>query len=195
MIESSLSPSEPVMLPGRPSGRVARSVLGYAIAIALMSVTIAVFVPAALFHCAIRNGRRAAWAAAGVALVLCAGYAAALAAKTPASQAVVWVSVVGAFLTIALPALAALPLVERGESFGRVLVFLLAGSIAGLALTEAGARTALAFSPYEAAIQQTKASNDQVIQLYRANKAPAEAIHVLQKASAYHLFVLPGSML
>jgi hypothetical protein len=194
MIET-LSPSEPVMLPGRSSGRVARSVLGYAVAIALMIVTIPVFVPAALFHCAIRNGRRAAWAALGLTLTFCGVYAAALPAETPATQAMVWVSIAGVFFIVALPAMAALPLVERGETFGRVLVFLLIGSAAGMALTEAGSRALFSFSPYDMQLQQARITNAGLVDVYRAKAAPPDAIHVMEKWFGYSLFVLPGSML
>ena len=71
MIESSLSQSEPMALSSRPFGRVVRSVIGYSLLTALMFITpMLVFVPAALLHCAIRNGRRAAWTALALAVAL-----------------------------------------------------------------------------------------------------------------------------
>ena len=39
MIETSLSQSDPIALPDRPFGRIARSVLGYALLTALMIIT------------------------------------------------------------------------------------------------------------------------------------------------------------
>ena len=61
MIESSLLQSEHVALPGRPTGRQVKSVAAYSLLVALMMAAhMLVFLPAALFHCAIRNGRRAA---------------------------------------------------------------------------------------------------------------------------------------
>jgi hypothetical protein len=58
MIEMSLQQSEPVALPHRSPGRQVRSVALYSVLTALMICRLMVFVPAALFHCAIRNGRR-----------------------------------------------------------------------------------------------------------------------------------------
>src|SRR5438309_10449841 len=47
---------------GRTLGRAARYVSGYAILIAVMLVSpLFVFLPDALFHCLIRNGRRITW--------------------------------------------------------------------------------------------------------------------------------------
>src|SRR5437588_378233 len=47
---------------GRTLGRAARYIVGYAILIAVMLVSpLFVFLPAALFHCIIRNGRRITW--------------------------------------------------------------------------------------------------------------------------------------
>jgi hypothetical protein len=196
MMESSLSPSEPVMLPGRSFSRTARSVVGYAIATAVMIVTpIVVFVPAALFHCAIRNGRRAAWGALALALVLAGVYVAAVPAQPTTALYMAWTYVAAVALAIALPAMAALPLIERGTAFGRVLAFLLVGSAVGLALTEVGARSLLSFSPYDAQLQQAKVSNAGVIELYRANHARPEMIRFAEKWSEHSLFVLPGSML
>lgn len=196
MIESTLSPSEPVLLPDRPFGRVVRSVFGYALAIALMILTpIVVFVPAALLHCALRNGRRAAWATLALALALAGGYVAAVPGQSPDAVYMAWTYLAAVAAAISLPAMLVLPLVERGEKFGRVLAFLLIGSAIGLALTELGSRTLLSFSPYDAQVQQARLSNASVVQLYRANHAGPEMIRFAEKWSVYSLFVLPGSML
>jgi hypothetical protein len=196
MTDSSLSSSEPVLVPDRPFGRVARSVLGYALAIALMIVTpIVVFVPAALLHCALRNGRRLAWATLALSLVLAGGYVAVVPAESPAALQMAWTYIAAVAVAIALPAMLVLPLVERGETFGRVLAFLLIGSAIGLALTEIAARQLLSFSPYAAQVQQARLSNAGVMEIYRANQAGPEMLQFAQKWSDYSLFVLPGSML
>ena len=194
MMETTLSPSEPVALPDRSFGRVVRSVVGYALAIALMIVTpIVVFVPAALFHCALRNGRRAAWATFALAFALGGAYVATV--SSPAELYMAWTYLAAVGVAIAVPSLVVLPLVERGEAFGRVLAFLLLGSALGLALTEIGSRTLLGFSPYAAQLQQAKVSNAGVVQLYRANHAGPDMVRFAEKWSDYSLFVLPGSML
>ena len=193
MIESTLSPSEPVLLPDRPFGRVARSIFGYAFAIAMMVVTIVVFVPAALFHCALKNGRRAAWAAFALAFALAGAYAT-VSLRPPAELYMAWTYLAAIALAIAVPSLLVLPLVERGEGFGRVLAFLLVASVLGLALTEVGSRTLLSFSPYTAQMQQAKVSNAAVLQIFKANATPKEAVR-LESWSRYSVVLMPGSML
>ena len=118
MIEP-LSSSEPVVLQPPSFGRQARSIAGYSLLTALMILArMPVFVPAALLHCAIRNGRRAAWAVLVLAVALAALCA------------------------------AAVPMVARAETFGRVLLFLIAGSVVGLAATEVASRLVFSFSPF-----------------------------------------------
>ena len=71
MSNASLQPGDTMTLPARPFARVARSVAGYGVATALMLVSpLLVFAPASIFHCAMRNGRVAAWLAGFVSLVL-----------------------------------------------------------------------------------------------------------------------------
>src|SRR5207247_9473700 len=70
MIDTSLQ-SEPAAIPVRSFGRSVRHIAGYAILIAVMLVSpLFVFLPAALFHCAIKNGRRIAWIALFIGAVL-----------------------------------------------------------------------------------------------------------------------------
>ncbi|HEX2062409.1 MAG TPA: hypothetical protein VHK90_16845, partial [Thermoanaerobaculia bacterium] len=58
----SLRQSENVALPDRPTGGQLRSVLAHVLLTTMMVITqLLVFVPATLFHCGLRNGRRAAW--------------------------------------------------------------------------------------------------------------------------------------
>jgi hypothetical protein len=196
MIETSLHQSEPVMLPGRPFGRTVRSIAGYSLMTALMIVTpLLVFVPAALFHCAIRNGRRATWVTLVIAVALAALYVSTMSATPAAAVKMAWTYVAGVALGIALPSMAALPLVERGEKFGRVLVFLLIGSAIGLALTELGSRALIDFSPFAAQVTQAQQTSAEFVQIYRSKGMPNEMVQLFQRWAGYSTYVLPAVML
>src|ERR1700690_3185751 len=117
MTETSLQHDEPVVTPVRSFGKRARNMAGYTILAALMFISpLRVFLPAALFHCGIRNGRRAAWmvlalASAVAFLIVNVSLRAGSAAEVP----ITYGYLLGIFLAIALPAMAVLPMVERGE--------------------------------------------------------------------------------
>ena len=195
MIEMSLQQSEPVALPHRSPGRQVRSVAVYSLLTALMIITpMMVFVPAALFHCAIRNGRRAAWLTGALALAIAALYLAAV-PQTPAAMNAAWVGLAGLALSIVLPSLAVLPLIERAEKFGHVLVLLLIGSTVGLAVTELASRALLAYSPFAAQVAEVQRLNAQVMTFYRTNGVPAEQLRMMEKWASYNMFVLPGFLL
>lgn len=152
MMETSL-PQEPVALPGRPFGRMARSVAGYTLLTGLLFITplISVFVPAALFQCAFRNGRRATWLVVIMAAVLAALSIFQLSQSPlahPDDVKMMYAELMGLVLAVAVQALVAQPLIERGEPFGRVLMFATIGGAAGLFITETVMRTFAAFSPY-----------------------------------------------
>jgi len=198
MIESSSLPpsaelqSEPLPMPVRSFGRVARSVIGYGLLVGLMCVSVmVVFVPAALIHCALRNGRRAAWLALAIAIAADATYFGLSAPGAPD----VWTYFAAVILAIALPAMAALPLVERGVSFGRVLVFLLVGATIGLAATEAGSLTLTSYSPYAGQVVQAKHFAAELVNYYRTNGMQADVIRAVEQTMGYTLFVLPAGML
>ncbi|MFP5245858.1 MAG: DUF2232 domain-containing protein [Thermoanaerobaculia bacterium] len=196
MIETSLHQSEPVTLPDRPFGRQVRSVALYSLLTALMIVTpLLVFVPAALFHCAIRNGRRAAFAMTALALLLSALYVGAVPAPSVQAIKMGWSDLAAVALAIAAPSLAALPLVERGEKFGPVVAFLLLGSVVGLALTETGSRAALEFSPYAAQVAQAEQTSAEFVKIYREKNMPAEMIRLFERWAGYSTFVLPAVIL
>jgi uncharacterized protein YybS (DUF2232 family) len=196
MIEMSLQQSEPVALPHRSLGRQARSVAVYAVLTALMIMSpLMVFVPAALFHCAIRNGRRAAWMTGALAVAIASLYLAASPEPSAAAMKVAWVGLAGLTLSIVLPALAVLPLVERAEKFGRVLVLLVMGSTLGLAVTELGSRALLAYSPFAAQVAEVQRLNGDVMTFYRTQGVPAEQLRMMEKWASYNMFVLPGFLL
>lgn len=198
MIETSLQHHEPVALPARTFARVARSVAGYGVMLALMLLTpLFVFVPTVLFHCGIRNGRRAA------AIALIAGAAASglllmqvtqLATTTPAEAKMSLASLLGLVATVGIASLIVLPRVERGEAFGRVLVAALLISIGGIALTEAGMRAASGFSPYQEQVVRAEQSADEFIALY-GKGLPPDAIRTMHALWKMGVACLPALFL
>ena len=197
MFASTFHPqSEPVTLPGRPFGRLARSVAGYALMTALMIVTpLMVFVPASLMHCAIRNGRRAAWVVLLVSAAIASLYVATVPAASPAAENMAWSYLAGIALAVGLPTMAVLPLVERGEAFGRVLLVLLMLSTAGLALTELGSRALLDFSPFAAQVTQAQQTSSEFLQAYRSRGMTPEMLRIAERWVGYSTFVLPAVIL
>src|SRR5438309_1581607 len=126
--------TETAAIPERTLGKSFRYAAGYAILIAVMLVSpLFVFLPAALFHCIVRNGRRITWASLFIGTAL-AGIIAVAGANTPqvtqneANTGLAYL--VGLVLAVALPAMAVAPMVERTESFGRIL--LVAAVLAGV---------------------------------------------------------------
>jgi hypothetical protein len=196
MLETSLRQSEPVALPERPFGRVARSIAAHVLVTLLMTVTpMLVFVPAALLHCGLRNGRRAAWIASAIVLALFALPVAFTPAVKTDPSAPGSVSVALMAFAIMLPTLLALPLVERGTNFGRVLVFLIVTSFAGLAATEAISRSALQFSPYKMQVVAANEFNSNVHGAYSKNGAPSEWLRTVERSGRFTIFVLPALLL
>ena len=195
MIEMSLQQSEPVALPHRSPGRQVRSVAVYSVLTALMIMSpMMVFVPAALFHCAIRNGRRAAWLTGALAVAIASLYLVA-SPQTPAAMKVAWAGLAGLTLSIVLPSLAVLPLIERAEKFGHVLVLLVMSSTLGLAVTELGSRALLAYSPFATQVAEVQRLNGDVMTFYRTHGVPAEQLRMMEKWASYNMFVLPAFLL
>lgn len=196
MIEMSLQQSEPVALPHRSPGRQVRSVAVYSVLTALMIMSpLMVFAPAALFHCAIRNGRRAAWLTGALALAIASLYLVVAPQPSATAMKVAWVGLAGLALSIVLPSLAVLPLVERAEKFGRVLVLLVMGSTLGLAVTELGSRALLAYSPFAAQVAEVQRLNGEVMTFYRTHGVAAEQLRMMEKWASYNMFVLPAFLL
>src|SRR4051812_4600944 len=122
MIET-LQQDGPVAIPVRTFGKQARSMVGYTLVTALMFVSpLFVFIPASLLHCGIRIGRRAAWLLLVLATIVAALliYPAAM-SSTVAEASASYGFLLGLFLAIAVPGLAALPMVESGPKIGRAL--------------------------------------------------------------------------
>jgi len=194
MIEMSLQQDEAVAMPVRTFGKQARSMAGYTLVTALMFVSpLFVFIPASLLHCGIRIGRRAAWlllvlSAAAAALLIYPSAVASTAAEASASYGFL----LGLFLAIAVPGLAVLPMVERGEKFGRVLLYALVMSIAGLAVTELTMRSFAHFSPYAAHVADVHAQTSAVVAQFVKAGYPANGFEVMQKWTE---LCVPASML
>lgn len=196
MIETSRMQSEPMALPDRPFGRIARSVLGYSLLTALMIVTgLPVFIPAALLHCALRHGRRPTWAVVATSMAMAGLYVGMIWASAPAVAGSATIMLAWIALALVVPTMAGVGMVERGMPFGRMLAFLLAVSVAGMMAMEAGARWLLSYSPYAMYAAQAQQTNQQVMEFYRTNGATAEMMRALRMASDIHMFVLPASIL
>jgi hypothetical protein len=188
---------EPLVAPPiRPIGKRVLSTAAYIVlAVAMLIVApLAVFLPAALLHCGIRNGRRAAW------IVLIAAAAIVLLLALPATQApqTVHTSIaffLGLVLTVGLPSVLVLPLVERGEGFGRVLVFAMLIAVAGMLATEAIMQATTAFSPYADQVAGTREVGARFVDVYTKAGVPADGIRFFKKWMDIATFVLPGFML
>lgn len=196
MLESSL-PQSDMPLTERPFNRTARSVAGYGVAAALMLVSpLLVFAPAALFHCALRNGRRAAWAAAFIASALTALYFAQVASASSAPDArMAWTSLVAILLSVVASSLVVLPLVERADSFGRVLAAALVASAVGLGMTEVVMRIAGGFSPLAVHTVEAQEYAGRILQVYRNANAGPDVLRWLTLLMKYAVPVLPAMIL
>ncbi|HYM62757.1 MAG TPA: DUF2232 domain-containing protein [Thermoanaerobaculia bacterium] len=192
--------SEPVMVPdGRSSGRFARSVAAHAALAALMVISpLVVFLPAALMHCGLKNGRRAAWLALTIAVAL-AGLMAWLSSRAPGASEIEmkmsFAFIAGLVLAVGVPSLLLLPMVERGESMGRVLMLALLLAIGGLAITEGGMRAIAGFSPYQDQLARGRVTASHFVDFYAKNGMQSDAISVFRKWMDIGLSCLPGFFL
>src|SRR5258706_5389504 len=197
MIETSLQHDEPVAIPARSFGKQVRSMAGYTLVTALMFVSpLFVFIPASLLHCGIRMGRRAAWlllvlSTAAAALLIYPAAASSTAAEASASYGFL----LGLFLAVAVPGLAVLPMVERGEKFGRVLLYALVMSIVGLAVTELTMRVFANFSPYAAQVTEARQTAAKLVAGYAKAGFPADAVAFLRKWLDIVSYCLPAFLL
>jgi hypothetical protein len=188
--------SEPVATtPGRPIGQTARSVAGYSVLLSVMMVVpLTVFAPAALFDCAWRNGRRAAV----IALTIASAFAALVWIRMsqvppvgPHDLALNLGMLVTLLLSLGLPALFVLPMVQRGESFGRVLMTATLVSILGFGASELLMRTTTATSPFET---EYSVVNDNFAQAMKANPTlPSDGRHYLDMFRAAFLYCLAAA--
>jgi uncharacterized protein YybS (DUF2232 family) len=198
MIDTSLQ-SEPAAIAGRPLGRLLRSIAGYAILIAVMLVSpLFVFMPAALFHCTVRHGRRVAWIALaiGAALAGLLWMAGAHSPQTtPAEARMTFAYLVALVLAVALPSMAISPMVDRAESFGRVLVAALAFGTIGMGATELTMRRVAGFSPFADQLAAARETAVKFIATYQKAGIPADAIGFLRKWMEIGIYCLPAFLL
>lgn len=150
-----------------------------------------VFIPATLLHCGIRNGRRAAWLTLALASLLVLPYVAQFPATSTDGRLTI-ILFAGLILSIGIPALLALPMVERAEPFGRALLASLAASSGGFAATELGVRALFGFSPYEVQLEQARAMAAQILTRYQASAPPHEVMLTMKRWMEYGSFVLPA---
>ncbi len=184
----------PVAIPGRPFGRIVRSVLGYALLIAVMCCTpLILLLPVAVFFCGVRNGRIAAWLTFILAAALAAGMVNVTTAPKDLNLEIALLASV--VLGIGLPALITLPLVERNGSFGSIVTGGLGVSAAGLAIAEYGARALGAVSPYGAMLQQFQHVSEQMLAEYQKQPLPFGAMTQLRQAAAWDLRIVPAMLL
>jgi hypothetical protein len=161
----------------------------------MMISPLLVFVPAALFHCANKNGRRAAWAAFVVASLL-AGLLVlqgTMAKPDAAHMTYAWFAAV--VLSIALPAVLALPLVEKRQSFGKVVTFALAGGAIGLGVTEIVMRAVANFSPHALQVEKFHQEKGAAIQIYRTANLGPEAISAAEQVASWITAIIPALLL
>lgn len=195
MIES-LQQSEPVAMTTPPMGKMLRSIVAYAFLLVAMLLTpLVVFLPAALFDCAYRNGRRVAWVvfliatAVSVAIVVQISH---LPPVTPqSSPAHRLADVFLPIVALGLPALLVAPLVQRGESFGRVLTIAMLLGIAGLLGLEGGMRAAIGFSPYAAQVVEATREAHNVI-VANVKNASADWQQSFRKVTEISIYCAPG---
>jgi hypothetical protein len=197
MTETSTLQQDPVTLPDRPFGRVAVSVAGYALLLSLMLVSpLFVFVPAAIFHSAIRNGRAATIAATAIAAV--AGWVVAMQTSPGTSHADLMMGyayVIALIAAVALPSLIVQPRVQRREPFGRILMIAVVLAMLGLTATEAGMRAAMNFSPGREQVIRVNQMADQFVAAYQKSGAPADVISALRASTKLAVLCAPGFLL
>lgn len=191
--------TEPAAITGPSFGRSVRQVAGYAILIAVMLVSpLFVFLPAAIFHCTIRNGRRIAWIALFIGAVL-AGAVVIANASTPqinAAEAQMSVAyLVALILAIALPSMAVVPMIERAEPFGRVLLTAVLFAAIGLGATEMAMRAGTGFSPFADQVAGARATAGKLLTTYQHAGVPADAIGFLRQWMDIGVFCLPAFLL
>jgi hypothetical protein len=198
MIATSSLQQDPVTIPVRPFGPVVRSVAGYGLLLALMFISpLFVFVPAAIFHCGIRNRRWATVGALAIGTAL-AGLVALQTGHGPTAglDALMGYAYLAALvLAVAIPALLVLPMVERGEGFGSILVTAILASLVGLAVTELGTLLMTGISPYHEQVVRAHQTAAQFLTVYRKAEMPSDAVATLGRWMDVGISCLPAFFL
>ncbi len=180
MTAENSTPMEPVLLSQpQPSRHLMRSIAFHALATAFMFVSpLRPFVPAALISCGLRNGQFAA----GVVLVLAATIFGIL--GLAAFPLVTFASLLSSLLLeIGIPAWLGTALMRRGASFGRVLLLMVATSVAGSFAGEALVRSTISHSPYQAIVANFRSDAAGSAALYKQWGFPKEAVQTMDTVS------------
>ena len=191
---------EPLAPPIRPIGKRVLSIAAHVVLAVTMLVLglPAVFLPAVLFHCGVRNGRRAAWIVfiAAAAIVLVLAVPGAQDPHTPANFANFTIAFsIALLLSVGLPSVLALPLIERGERFGRVLVFAVLAGLGGLLATEVIMQLSASYSPYAAQVAAYGEFTGKVLDLYHQKGFPPDTIALVHKGMNLLGFATTGVLL
>jgi hypothetical protein len=188
--------SEPAIVAAPTTGSRLRSAAGYAVAVALMLVwpPLFIFVPATLLRCGLRNGRGAAWLALAVGAIAAAMMVVPI-ARSPqmgheANLAIAYL--LGLLLAVALPSLLVLPMIERAESFGRVLSIAILASVVGLLATEATMRGAVGYSPYADEIATAGDTGTKLVAAYEKGGMPADVVRFVRRTMDFAVYCVPG---
>lgn len=186
MIDTSLQQSEPAAVSQEPLARQARSIIGHSMLITLMIVLgLPVFVPAVVLYCGIRFGSRSAALALFAAAVL-SMVSVAIANYPQDMMRFAYSLVAGSVLALGVPAVAAIPLVKRGEPFGRVLVLLMGASAVGMVLTELLFRAVAGYSVYAAHVAQSREAVKVLVGAYKANSIQASIVAMVERSGNYY---------
>jgi hypothetical protein len=157
-----------------------------------------VFLPAAIFQCAARNGRRIAWLSLFIGAALAGGLVVAGANAPQVSSADAHMSVaylVALILAVALPSMVVQPMVERGESFGRILVIALVFATIGLGATEIAMQAGTSFSPFVEQVASARVTAAKFITQYQHAGVPADALGFLRRWMEIGVYCLPAFLL
>jgi len=189
--------SDSLEIPGRPFGRMAWSVFGYALLMAFMFLPpFVVFLPAAIFHCGMRNGRRATWLALLIGATIGIGVGVAATSQSGATAAdlrLAYGSFGSELLTLAIPAMLMLPLIERSVAFGSVLMAALLVALPGFAVTELASRAFLGVSHFADQFAQFEQMKAAVIANYQHTPGiPVEAVDAVRRSMQILTSFLPA---
>jgi hypothetical protein len=186
MIDMSLQQSDPVALSHRSPGRLVRSVAGYSLLMALMfRFGLVAFVPAVVLYCGIRLGMKSTGLSLAIGAVVATLFIFAE-GSAPDLMRFDFSGVTAFVLALGIPALAAIPMLQRGESFGRMFALLVVGSVLGLFATELLWRMVAGFSPYATEVALARKMAVDLVAMYRAAKTPPDAVRMMERWFDYY---------
>jgi hypothetical protein len=171
-------------MPSRSAGTTVRSVAVYsALLSAMMLISMMIFAPAVLFDCASRNGRRAALLVLTVAMAVVAAVLVQASYRPPIGPHDLALNLgigLKMLLTFGVPALIVLPMVQHGETFGRVLMTATLAAALGMGVTEGVVRATAGVSMYEA---EYNVARDNSVQFVKTSEKtmPPDGLRLLRR--------------